>query len=443
MNIANDIIKHNSQRSEKTLWSDKKATDRVRVLTCISGYQEGNAIAQIIKAISSKKKLQTIAILYRAHYQSRIIEETLLKHSIAYKIIGGIQFYERKEIKDILAYLKLIANPHDRVSFFRIINSPTRGLGQKFEEQCHQLWAQEPLYDFITLLKKCISTFSITGKKALAITSFIKIFEKLSPDKTALECAESVIALTGYFNYLLAQYEPEEADTKRENIKELVRALSHFHDKGIETVTDFLAEVALMQEHLHNRDQSNDYVQLMTLHAAKGLEFDMVVLTGLEEGIFPSNRSLADNQMIEEERRLFYVGITRAKEHLLLTNSRYRYTFGTMSEQRTSRFLTEIPVEHCNFYDSTQWTEQQFRRFGSDWFHLKPENNHVITFGAASRDIQPQALTLNFKKTQPVKHKSFGIGIIQKIETKGSAIYITVRFKVGVKKIKSNFLQPI
>ena len=363
LNIANQVIEHNTYRNPKKIWSEKEATQRARVITCLSGYQEGEACAHLVDRMKKEKKDHSIAVLYRAHYQSRIIEEALIRHSIPYKIIGGIQFYERKEIKDIFAYLRLIANPFDRISFFRIVNVPQRGFGKKFEELFEQQWHQEPLLTFSEVAQQLIKMGAIAGKKATELTQFIALIHSFSFDAKPLGCINTILADTHYFTYLKENFEPEEAQAKTENIKELLRAVCHFEEQGIRSVGLLLQEITLMQEKIAQTKEQHDHVQLMTLHAAKGLEFDVVALTGLEEGLFPSMHALYESARLEEERRLLYVGITRAKEYILFSHARYRYTFGTMNDQIGSRFLDEIPSALAPRHDVSGWDTHQLVSF--------------------------------------------------------------------------------
>ncbi len=447
LQVANHVIKQNKQRNPKTLWSEKKAVDRVRILQCMSGYQEGQAVGQLAKALQSTK--QEIAVLYRAHYQSRTLEEAFIRHSIPYKIIGGIQFYARKEIKDMLAYLRLITNPFDRISFFRVINCPLRGFGDKFQEAFYQAWDKQPFHTFTDCAQNLIQENQVTGTKKTALESFLKLFTGRTPFDNPRTTLQDLITATQYNLYLQHTFDKQEAETKIENVKELIRATGHFEQTGITTIEQFLQEVALMQEKAATPEEDKKEIKLMTLHAAKGLEFDTVVLSGLEEGIFPSQRSSLDPESIEEERRLFYVGITRAKERLLLTHARYRYTFGSMTDQLSSRFLTEVPEKFASKHEATYWNDAQLQLFFADWLGTKKKSN-VLTFGSArvapfkseSAQLKPSS-EIEWKKNQPVQHKKFGLGIIKKIEKQGENTFITAHFKVGTKKIKSSFLEKI
>jgi ATP-dependent DNA helicase UvrD/PcrA len=451
LDLANHVIAHNVNRNPKNLWSEKKGSDRIRTIAFLSEYQEAEAIAHYLKAAASKKqKLNKIAILYRTHFQSRALEEALLKHSIPYKIIGGIQFYERKEIKDILAYLKLVVNPFDRASFFRVINCPLRGLGNKFEEQFHEAWNANLFATFKDIAHQLIDQKEVTGIKKDALVDFIKIFESLSHIDKPSKAVEHFIVATNYFTYLKETYDQEEALAKIDNVKELIQAINHLESQKITTITDFLDEVALMQAQIQAESNEKDPVLLMTLHAAKGLEFDTVILTGLEEGLLPSSRSLTFEESVEEERRLFYVGITRAQERLLLTYSRYRYNFGTMTDQRPSRFVQEIPQSTVPIFDASYWQNVQMSQFFTQWINgTKSDKNSFYpefavqkkSDGDSKKSLLTKAATGLWKKNQPVKHDTFGLGIVQDIELRANGTFLQVKFKSGSKKIDATFVK--
>ncbi len=425
------------------IYGQKKGTNRIRTLSFLSEYQEADAIALFLKSAAKKQKLNHIALLYRTHFQSRALEEALLKHAIPYKIIGGIQFYERKEIKDMLAYLKLVVNPFDRPSFFRVINTPLRGLGSKFEEQFTTMWQQNPFATFIDVAQQLIETKEITGIKKDALEIFIRLFSEISHNHKPSDAVHYFIQHTHYFNYLKESYEPEEAIAKIDNVKELIQAINHHESQKPLTIAQFLEEVALMQAQIQAETDEKDPVLLMTLHAAKGLEFDTVILSGLEEGLLPSTRSLQNPESIEEERRLFYVGITRAREKLLLTYSRYRYQFGTMIDQRPSRFIQETDADLLFLFDASYWNTTQLQQFFNNWINNQPaeivknkkQDDHKVSH------ISAGAL---WKKNQPVSHPTFGVGIIQDIELRTNGItYVQVKFREGSKKIDAHFLKTI
>jgi len=454
LEAANTVITHNKNRNPKKLWSNKKGSNRIKTITCSSEYQEGDIVSHFLKIASKKQKLSDIAILYRAHYQSRAIEEALIRNSIPYKIIGGIQFYERKEIKDILAYLRLVINPFDRVSFFRIINCPLRGLGKKFEDFFYNRWNTEIFSHFKEIAQKIIEEKQVTPIKQKALISFLDIFKNIDINTKPSKAIEKIILASSYLTHIKNSYEKEEADSRLENIKELIRATQHMEKQEVKNISQFLDAVALMQESSHqiNEMPDQDPVMMMTLHAAKGLEFDTVIIVGLEEGLLPSGRSLHEDDALEEERRLFYVGITRAKERLLLTSSDYRYAFGQTSYQIPSRFLKEMPQKLLGEIDLTQAADHQISATFYRWLginHPTHPRTSVLTFGSAKKGASKpkktaQRKTTNnrLKKHQPVSHKKFGIGVVHKVEEKaGGKIYITAKFKMGMKKIDSQFLQ--
>lgn len=458
LKAANSLIKNNKQRHPKKLWSEKKAKNRILLTRCQSGYQEAYAIATCIKAASKKVKLNKIAVLYRTHFQSRSIEESLIKSSIPYVIIGGIRFYERKEIKDLLAYLKLIINPFDRVSLFRVINCPTRGLGAKFEELLYSEWASNTLLDFKQILQHLIDTpsFKIKGAKANSIKEFLKIFEKIDRKEKISTILEQVIELTGYFAYLKKAYDNQEAETKMENIQEFSRSMKAFEKKKKSSLEDFLHEIALLQEKIEENKDGGKNVQMMTLHAAKGLEFDTIVISGLEEGLLPSSKSLNSDEDLEEERRLFYVGITRAKERLILTSAMFRNTYGQISDQTMSRFVTEIPTSLMQSIDLTKVHQAKASGLFCDWMSVKKSSN--ITVFSKKPTIKkrktPEKKKHSFKasktvkspwkKNQTIVHKIFGPGIIKKVESASKdKFYLTIFFKSGEKRILSDYVQKL
>jgi len=444
LDLANNVIQHNTLRNKKKLWSQRTASDRIRLLYCNSGYQEADAIAAAVKIITRSYGAASCAILYRSHYQSRVLEEACIRNSVPYKIIGGIQFYERQEVKDLLAYLKLLANPFDRISFMRTINTPHRGLGDAFQEQFLAEWDKQPFLNYAQIAQE----FAVTGKKKESLQDFL---HTLSCDVTQLPSTllEQIIIKTRYFAYLKDTFDVEEAQTKIENVKELIVSIKALEAQGIATVADFLHEVALLQDALKKPQTEQQCITLMTLHAAKGLEFDTIILTGLEEGILPSSHSLYQHDKVEEERRLLYVGITRARERLIMTYTRYRTTFGQMTDQMPSRFIKELGIAPQAFADCTQWATAHFTQYLQQWL-AQHQKSVAITFTddpfaeekqeKSTKTIIPAHKAL-WHKNQTVHHTQFGTGIIDKIEVKSDeTTYLTVKFKAGSKKIDSKFV---
>ena len=480
LKVANEIIQNNAYRNPKKLWSDREAFDRIRILACSSGYQEGEALAQFAKQLRANYSQQSHAILYRSHFQSRALEEALIRHSIPYKIIGGIQFYDRLEIKDMLAYLRLIINPFDRFAFSRAINTPSRGLGDKFEELFFSIWNEHPFATFFEVANALIDKQLITKSKADSLKTFISVFENLSPQSKASHALSTILHKTAYYGYLRDSFEQEDADAKKDNIKELLNGILFFEENTKQNLERFLEEVSLLQEHMAANESVTDFVKLMTLHAAKGLEFDTVMLSGIEEGILPSAHSLYAPENLEEERRLLYVGITRAKERLLISYTRYRYTYGNMTDQRPSRFIDEIPEQYLHVQDCSYWNPQEISKYFYNWLHrpaghaLDPKKEefqneqalpgdieyekfaskssqntlirtdkqkyqykirHEISSGEESQEYHNSEWSID----QSIMHETFGRGVIQKFEKN----YAVVRFKAGIKKIDPKFLKTI
>ena len=473
LQAANEVISNNKMRHPKDLWSTRKAKNRILALNCKSDYQETDAITTLIKSYPKEKNLNNIAIIYRTHFQSRLIEESFIRNSIGYNIVGGIRFYERKEIKDLLAYLRLVVNPFDKTSLIRILNTPARGLGAKFEEELFFEWEKNKLFDFKQILLYLMP--KQPNLKAQAINDFLKIFENLEKKQKPSFIIDQILEKTNYLNFLRKTYDPSEYDTKSQNIEELLRSIyffeskknklkinpeDPFYDQNIEkNVETFLHEVSLMQEKIKQNEDKSDQVQMMTMHAAKGLEFEMVIICGLEEGILPSSRSLNTNQELEEERRLFYVGVTRAKERLVLTHANYRNTYGQISDQITSRFLTEIPNKLFQYLDISQTHPLQIQSVISDWLGTRNNRGKLLTFNTAktttlkSKQKTFKAKTtkkifttnsIPWKKNQAVVHKKFGAGLVTKVEQKGTDEYfLTVLFKAGEKRVLSSFIKKI
>ncbi|MBL4588194.1 UvrD-helicase domain-containing protein [Candidatus Babeliales bacterium] len=465
LQAANDVILNNKNRIPKELWSDKKATNRVLAIHCQSGYQEADIIARYIATLPESIKKSDVAILYRTHYQSRNIEEALIKNSIPYHIVGGLRFYERKEIKDILAYLRLVVNPYDRVSFLRIFNTPTRGLGAKVESMILERWEQEPFFDFKSILKTFLEgSNALSGIRAESIREFIDLFDGLSTDHEPSYVADSIMQNIGYRDYIKNHYDTDEARTKLENCKEFINSMMHSEKKTIISTGEplslqtFLHEVALLQEKIEEDKTKVESIHIMTLHAVKGLEFNTVFIMGLEEGLIPSSRSLNSAAAIEEERRLLYVGMTRAKERLIISYAQQRMSFGQINDQEPSRFIKEIPAKHSTtlhlYADPLFLCEQRLAAWRS--------GNMNVTFQTARSDIRlygsrktNSAQTKSFvskviktnlpwNKNELVKHNTFGQGIIKQVEKTNDELYLlTIIFTQGQKKILSSFIQKI
>ena len=498
LQAANSVIGNNKTRYPKNLWSEKKALNRILAINCKSDYQESDNIATFLSIQPKQKKLNDIAIIYRTHYQSRLIEESLIHSSIPYKIIGGLRFYERKEIKDILAHLKLIINPFDKPSLSRVINCPARGLGLKFEELLFEEWNLNPLLNFKQILNFVMTKISAT--KAKSVQEFLHVFESIEDKKSINLIIKKIITETNYVSYLKKAYDSREAESKTENINELLRSVDLFEEKinskeqindGIfdieslnveiqneeilnveelntpqktikKTLESFLYEIALLQEKVNKQEENEAQVQLMTLHAAKGLEFDTVIIPGVEETVLPNSRSLNSLDDLEEERRLFYVGITRAKERLLLLHSNYRNSFGSVTDRTPSRFLSEIPSKLMQHIDTAELHQFQIKQVLNEWLGHPVIKSSLMTFGSTvkttnfkSKETFNTARTKKtnsfgktfssaaWNKNQMINHKKFGPGLIKKVEKRKDNYYLTIAFKTGEKKILSSFVTKI
>lgn len=444
LDAANCVIKNNCGRKNKKLWTENKGGDRIRHCECANEHEEAYFIANEIKRLSAEKNMQykDFAILYRINAMSRVVEEMLMKEGIAYKIFGGLKFYDRKEIKDLLAYLRLIQNPADNISLKRCINEPKRGIGNTTIETAERLANSRGVSIFSII--SAASEVPELGRAASKLEGFVAMISRLRILKETMKVSElmqEVIEQSG----IQKSYEEEdtlEAQSRIENIKELVSVALEFEAKGEgETLEDFLANVSLVAD-IDNMDENSDYVVLMTLHSAKGLEFPVVFMVGMEEGIFPGYRSMSDENELEEERRLCYVGITRAKEKLYLTNTFTRTLFGNTTYNRISRFLKEIPPELLEGNEkrepvATKLSGIKTVNSGSTGSINAPSSFRTATFTEVSK---PKVTDTNYNVGDQVEHKKFGVGIITKIEKENDDFKLEIHFKgAGMKRLMAAF----
>lgn len=339
LKAANSVIKNNKERKDKNLWTSKETGSKIEYMKTTDALSESWYVVDNIKAlIKEGYSYQDIAILYRTNAQSRMLEESLLKENIPYKVVGSFYFYNRKEIKDLIAYLKVIYNPRDDLSLLRAINTPKRGIGDKTIESI--------LFDAKT---QNISAYEAISKgKELIFKNMIDSLIKDSENKSLTELIDTILDVSGMKKELETEHSLE-ADIRLENLEEFKTITKSFEERiGIISLEEFLNEISLVAD-IEEHKNNTDVVTLMTVHSAKGLEFKTVFVTGLEEGIFPHRNSLESDSELEEERRLFYVAITRAKEKLYLVNTKRRTLFGIESYNPTSRFINEINEELINF----------------------------------------------------------------------------------------------
>jgi len=439
LTAANTLIQHNSHRHEKHLWSTQSGSDRILSLRCASHIQEGLVIARAAQQLLAQEKQP--AVLYRSHHQSRALEEAFIQRNIAYTIVGGTTFYQRQEIKDILAYLKLVCNPYDHISWQRACNVPARSLGEKFREHFLTTWRTHPDMDHVKLAQQLRN--DVTPAKQKALDQFISVFSNLSGDQYAHVVCNEIIERTGYVSYLRQTYEEDEAREKIENVQELQRA---FTARSEATCAQILADITLMhaQREAHDHQQ---HVLLMTMHGAKGLEFDTVLIPGLEEHVFPSSHARSDDTRLEEERRLCYVGITRARERVILTYARWRSTFGTMNDNAPSRFLAELPQSVTRCEDVSYAHEAEIASYLKRWFTtVAPEvtsscnDQHLHSTYGAQQWPNPTKKT-PWKRGACVWHKRFGTGTICYATYKSdNHTLLTIRFKHGIKRLDARYV---
>jgi len=351
LQAANKVIGNNTGRKPKNLWTDKEGGNAIKVYQADSEHEEGYFITNEINKNKSKgKKFADHAILYRTNAQSRVIEEILIKSDISYTIVGGVKFYDRKEIKDILAYLRLISNPDDDISLSRIVNVPKRGIGDTTMDKVADMAGRRGISLYAMLEE--VGALEITGKAKNALADFREMIENLNRMVEYLsvtELTEKMLEMSQY-RIELQRENTIESKARLENIEEFLSVTMDFEKRNEDrSLVSFLTDLALIAD-IDTMDKDadedeQDSVVLMTMHSAKGLEFPVVFIIGMEEGVFPHSRAFSDNEELEEERRLAYVGITRAEEELFLTCARMRTLFGRTAANAPSRFLAEIPQE--------------------------------------------------------------------------------------------------
>jgi len=419
---ASAVIRRNPHRHAKTLWTENPEGDEVTLYEAFDGYDEARYAGEQIRAhVASGSRAGEVAILYRTHAQSRQFEEMFLRLGIPYQIVGGVRFYERAEIKDILAYLRLGYNPADEASLRRVLNVPRRGVGEATVRRL-EAWARAEGVPLWGALRRA-GDAGIGPQVRRGIEEFVSTVDALAAitaDHTAREVLERALDLTGYRSMLESEA-TDEAYARLENLDELAAVAQEVEEMtGEGTLEAFLQHLAL-QTDVDTFEERADRVTLMTLHSAKGLEFPVVVLAGLEEGVFPHARAVEHNASLEEERRLCYVGMTRARSRLLLTYARQRTTYGLSRPSLPSRFLAEIPPEHLARVATP-------RTSTGDW----PEEEHRPVPTVTVGDL--------------VRHTTFGTGRVLEIDGDGPRAIITVRFaEVGTKRLALGYapLVPI
>ena len=473
LKAANAVIKHNETKYDKKLWTENNEGNIPCIYSGDDEYDEASYIINQIRFLKTEEyfKFSDFAVLYRMNSQSRAIEDILRREDIPYKIIGGLKFYERKEIKDIIAYLRLIFNPSDNMSLKRIINEPKRGIGKTSLDNIAKISEEtgNSMYDIIKNAEKY-------GLNRVYLNSreFIEAIEELRSKKDNMlisDLIKETLKKTGYTKALELE-NTVEAETRIQNLDEFLTVAIEFEEESADnTLAEFLEGITLSSD-VDNLEDEEESVTLMTLHSAKGLEFPVVFLVGMEEGIFPGYKSIGEPKELEEERRLFYVGITRAKQYLYLTCAKRRTIFGSTSYNSISRFVKEIPSELLDGYEEivNSKNEETFNDSSYKWEYGKASGSKVKTYkidnnaseiknvasntnnntnNFAFRTAESFLKSFESKKNvniqeyeagQRVYHKKFGEGTINKVEQEGDDLKVDICFdKVGNKRLMAKF----
>ena len=435
LDAANAVIDNNEGRPEKNLWTDKIEGAKIQHFTAQSEHEEAAFIGD---TIAKKHDIHDVpygdmAILYRTNAQSRVLEEALIKRALPYTMVGGTKFYDRKEIKDVLAYLRVLYNPFDDLSLLRIINVPKRSIGATTVAKLQDYAREKGTSLFMTLTQLHLID-SIKGKTKEKLEEFgILIFTLVSEmeDKTVLDILESILDRTGYLAQLEESKDPQD-QARAENIGELLSVAKDFQDTNPSgTVEDFLEQVALVND-VDSFEQEEAKVTLMTLHAAKGLEFPIVFLCGLEEGLFPHSRTLMNPEEIEEERRLAYVGITRAEKELYISNATTRTVFGRTSSYLPSRFIDEIPEELVDGLRAKRKVPDDIKR------HV-PQHMSV-TSRPVTKPIVRNEVIADWKVGDTAIHSKWGNGKVINVTGEGAGMKLTIEFPTqGVRVVMAKF----
>lgn len=468
LNVANEVISNNKEQLPKTLWTDKGEGDKIKLVRTATDNEEGKFVADTIQEQKLRNHFRNseFAILYRTNAQSRAYEESLRRMNIAYRIYGGVSFYQRKEIKDYIAYLRVVINPNDEEALKRIINFPVRGIGKTTVDKSVLIANENNLTMWKVMENAALFGFKSGTLEAISnFVTMIKMFQSELDKKNAYDLAVIVGKSTQIVKELFND-KTTEGVARYENVQELLNSIKEFTetpmneedgevgDKGLGT---FLQQVSLYTD-ADNTKEDADTVKLMTIHAAKGLEFDCVFVGGLEETLFPSGMSINTREELEEERRLFYVAITRARKKLWLTYANARYRFGQLQQNDPSRFIEEMPGEYIDKSfagggvrnqggATSNWNKSAFDRmnggFGSREEKSKPA--YLVPTRPQTKEHVPSADfvasdTSNLQAGQKVEHQKFGFGEVLKMEGAAHNPIATVKFELnGEKKIMLNY----
>ncbi|MGM8364021.1 DNA helicase PcrA [Virgibacillus sp. W0181] len=441
LDAANKVIDHNTGRKPKNLWTENEDGSKINYFQGSTEREEALFITDKIQELTTTGTYSPyeIAILYRTNAQSRAIEDALLKSNIAYQMVGGTKFYDRKEIKDMVAYLRLITNPHDDLSFERVVNVPKRGIGQTSVERL-RAYAAEHDISFYEAVKEVDFT-GVSKRAANALADFGALVESLTKQQeflTATDMVEAVLERTGY-EKMLENEKTIEAQSRLENLEEFMTVTKNFEKTSEEdkTVVAFLTDLALIADidSIDEEDPDNEEkITLMTLHAAKGLEFPVVFLIGMEENVFPHSRSMMDDEEMEEERRLAYVGITRAEKELYMTHAQMRTLFGRTNMNPISRFINEIPEDLIEGIEQAK--ASMFGPFGQSKQTATPPLRK-----ARKIETTTGAESVGWQAGDKAEHKKWGIGTVVKVQFEGEATELDIAFPAptGIKRLLAKF----
>ena len=474
LKAANSVIKNNEVTYKKELWTENDIGKLPKVYSASNEYDEGTYIAEQIEHLRREEyyKYSDFAVLYRMNTQSRAIEDILRRENIPYKIIGGLKFYERKEIKDVISYLRLIQNPSDNLSLKRVINEPKRGIGKTSLDKIEDISNSSGI-SMYEIIKK-VDEYGL-NRVFLNSREFVNTIEELRAKKDDMQISELIketLKKSGYTK-ALEDENTVEAENRIENLDEFLTVAIEFEEESADNkLSDFLEGITLSSD-IDNLEETEETVTLMTLHSAKGLEFPVVFLVGMEEGIFPGYKSISEPKELEEERRLCYVGITRAKENLFLTCSKQRTIFGSTSCNQVSRFLREIPSELLEGYkESLCDKEESSNIFGDSkysWTYGSKDNSAVKTYkidkkepvvaasassngsfmfrtaesflnSLSKKSVGNDVDLSKYRSGVRIFHKKFGEGTISNVEPEGEDLKVDINFdKVGHKRLMAKF----
>jgi DNA helicase-2/ATP-dependent DNA helicase PcrA len=442
LQAANEVIEKNSNRKPKKLWTENQDGSKIVYYRGSTEQDECYFVAGIIKQLidMNKRTAADFAILYRTNAQSRVMEEVLLKSNISYNIVGGTKFYDRKEIKDILAYLRLIANPNDDISLERIINVPKRGIGATTLDKIANYAALHDMSIYEAL--QMIELVGLSGKITNALVDFrdqLKNWVQMQEFLSVTELVEEVLEKTGYRD-MLKNEKTIEAQSRLENIDEFLSVTKNFEENHEDkSLISFLTDLALVSDidkldEDEDKDQGN--VVLMTLHAAKGLEFPVVFLMGMEEGVFPHSRSLFDDEEMEEERRLAYVGITRAEQDLYITNAQMRTLFGRTNINPVSRFISEIPQDLLEVAHEEVEKKSPFSSSGQS---ARPTERRQPVMRPVAGATGGESI--GWKVGDKAQHKKWGVGTVVSVKGEGESKELDIAFPspIGIKRLLAKF----